>query len=94
MLARASRSDTLARVSQGMDWAGLQDRVDERVEGARRQEWMRDAVIRMEGSILGSARRSIEDGPSCRAVPAAPDAGQVIRLAADLQSDRRAMRSG
>jgi len=94
MLARATKaSDTLARVSETMDWSGLQDRVDERVEGARRQEWMRSAVGRMEGSILG-IRKAIDQrrielegrtgGP--------PDAGQVIRLAADLQSDRRSMR--
>ena len=74
-----------------MDWAGLQDRVDERVE-ERDGGVMRDAVIRMEGSILGIRKIDRRRTELQSRTGGPPDAGQVIRLAADLQSDRRAMR--
>ena len=94
MLARATKaSNTLERVSGTIDWSDLQDRVEERVPNERRQEWMRNAVVRMEGSLRGIReaidRRRLElesqtGGP--------PDSKQVLQLAADLQSDRKGMR--
>jgi hypothetical protein len=94
MLAKATKaSNTLGRVDETIDWSELQDRVDERVGGERRQEWMRNAVVRMEGSLLGIRKaidqRRLELG---RQTGGPTDSKQVIKLAADLQSDRRSMR--
>jgi hypothetical protein len=95
MIARVTRADnTLERMTSTVDWSDLRGRIDERIEGEERQAWIQDAMNRFEGAVGGIQQALDRRQRDLEQIQVRPeDTRKVLQLAADLQADRRRMRS-
>ena len=95
MINRVTRADdTLERLTATVDWSELRGRIDERVESEERQARMLDGMSRFEGAVGGIQRALARRKSDLEQIEIRPeDTRKVLQLAADLQTDRRRMRS-